>query len=723
MKCYLAEAEIIDFHFSIKKFYKKLKKKELIIKQIKHSSFFKDINKDNMDFFFKKIKSIIFKASIRSFNFKLGDFPYDIIKISKVFFSLTQLTLFLNINNLDETKYKQLILDDYSTINIYDTIFNVDSIKILIGLNIFPFLFHFIEQLKKNINPKNKKKEYKQQKSEEEDDQTSIEKRLSQSILHKKNESSKINNIHLTNPDRRFLRKNESVIKINKYNFRRKITAIQDFVKIQKDNPENKMMEKYRFQNIIFMKGNLKNLDLGIMNSTSAYKTDCIKIKLPICIIRIEKNKLILLLKKLEIENCIEDPKTEMEKKIIGKILEIPQIEIIFEVKWHTDFSNLTLIKFFQIITSPEQIFLKYFEKCLLLQKYHLNMLSNIPKSLDENKKIKSNPTMYLKLDLINYIINLPQLKTDYLMRNKLVIIKEEKKQKKIEIKKDNYNYLEFFESYMNYQLNSAKNIFNKCTHVSIKVFLSSLKLFFFQNEEFKDKVLPLDCTIKGFQAVIDEMKLSAHISKVDFTLKNFYRMQTQDKKLLKWDVTKYKGAINFIYASFYDEKYILEIKPDQLFEKRKEIFDKSLNNPNIFNAFFNIQNRNVFDFEYNDYIINSLFYPPVFGEDDFEFNNNKNEFFQSKDLEFHYNKIFFKIDFVKFEKDKTLIIDEILINEDVNKFLGLDFTKEIKVDQNFSIIGFKFIFSNLIKIVIVEMIEKISNFSKSFQKKKKKKK
>ena len=275
----------------------------------------------------------------------------------------------------------------------------------------------------------------------------------------------------------------------------------------------------------------------------------------------------------------------------------------------------------------------------------------------------------------------------------------------------------------MNYQLNSARNIFNKCTHISIKVFLSSLKLFFFQNEKFTDKVLPLDCTIKGFQAVIDEMKLSAHISKVDFTLKNFYRMQAQDKNLLKWDVTKYKGAINFIYASFYDEKYNLEIKPDQLYEKRKEIFGKSLNNPNIFNAFFNIQNREVLDFEYNDYIINSLFYPPVFGEDEFDYTNTRKEFFQSKDLEFHYNKIFFKIDFVKFEKDKTLIIDEILINEDVNKFLGLDFTKEIKVDQNFSIIGFKFIFSNLIKIIIVEMIEKISNFSKSLTQKKKKKK
>ena len=444
-KCYLAEAEITDFRFSIKKFFRKMKKKNLIIKNLGKSQFFKNIDVENMDYFFKKIKTVIFKASIRSFKFKLGDFPYDIIKISKVFFSLTQFNLFLNIKNLNETKYKKLILDDYSQINIFDMIFNLDSLCILIGLNIFPFLFHFIEQLKKNLSPGNKEKNKEEEKKGEEQEEMKGEekenkeekeerRKLSKSILNLNNRSSEINNINLTNPDRRRSRRNAGKdynLNIYKNEFKRKITAYQDLVNIQKDNPENKMMEKHRFRNILFLKGNLKNLDLGIMNSTSAYKTDCIKIKLPVCVIRIEKNKMILLLKNLEIENCIEDPKTEMEKKIIGKILEIPRIEIIFEVKWHHDFSSLNLAKFFQIINSPPIIFLKYFEKCLLLQKYHLNMLSNIPKSMDENKQIKTNPTMYLKLELINYIINLPQLKTDYLMRNKLVIIKEEKKKKK----------------------------------------------------------------------------------------------------------------------------------------------------------------------------------------------------------------------------------------------------------------------------------------------------
>ena len=71
---------------------------------------------------------------------------------------------------------------------------------------------------------------------------------------------------------------------------------------------------------------------------------------------------------------------------------------------------------------------LKELQKYIQLYKYFLRIKVNIP-----NIKKNSYPSIFLKLELINYILALPVLQADFLLRNNIIIIptKDEKNAEK----------------------------------------------------------------------------------------------------------------------------------------------------------------------------------------------------------------------------------------------------------------------------------------------------
>lgn len=123
--------------------------------------------------------------------------------------------------------------------------------------------------------------------------------------------------------------------------------------------------------------------------------------------------------------------------------------------------------------------------------------------------------------------------------------------------------------------------------------------------------------------------------------------------KLLRWANKSTKGNVEFFYASFYDGKNQLELKPVPLRCKRLNFFSSSITNPLVFNNFFNLalSSRQI---AYSDFIINSLFSEPIILDDSAKYEmivNNHCIEGAPKDLDFSLNDIFFKIDRIGYEK------------------------------------------------------------------------
>lgn len=131
----------------------------------------------------------------------------------------------------------------------------------------------------------------------------------------------------------------------------------------------------------------------------------------------------------------------------------------------------------------------------------------------------------------------------------------------------------------------------------------------------------------------------------------NFQKIK--GNKLFRWANSNTKGSVEFFYASFYDGKNQLELKPTPLRHKRIKCFGTSITNPEVFNRFFDLAltpNKVV----YSDFIINSLFDNPIVLNDSANYQMiSSNPYIESaqNDLDFSLNDIFFKIDCISYVK------------------------------------------------------------------------
>ena len=384
----------------------------------------------------------------------------------------------------------------------------------------------------------------------------------------------------------------------------------------------------------------------------------------------------------------------------------------MIDIKWDKEFNELNIENFTNRLRNTGV------DKLIELGNFHFNILMNIPINF-----VKENPTIYLQFEFINWILSLPQLKADELLKYKVYVVPLEENQEIIHTpflcdlteRKECYNYVEVFTHTMNYQLNQIKDVWSKCDYINVKVCVNSLRALV---STAPDETLDLKTKIVGLQAIIDNMYFSTKIYKKPLSLKKF--SQLKRKKLMRWATKENYGKIKFIYASFYDGYNLLDIKPPSLYNKRKLQFNESINNPINFSNFFNIKTKinnsnetlNNLHFKdrnritYSDYIINSLFHDYVILENPERQQITKNDNMipeqEINDLEFHPDRIFLKIDSINFEKHKKLQLTDYLAIK--NQFLP---HKEIEVSQFCYVKGFKIVLSNLLKDLLVSMISK----------------
>ena len=177
------------------------------------------------------------------------------------------------------------------------------------------------------------------------------------------------------------------------------------------------------------------------------------------------------------------------------------------------------------------------------------------------------------------------------------------------------------------------------------------------------------------------------------------------NQKLLKWHVGDTNGRLEFFTISFFDGKRFLELKPQSLRERRIDLFETSINNPKVFCALFNLESPRK-TYYGGDVVINSLFGDPVaMSAEQFYQHSSRNVSKTTADLELGLNDMFFKIDKIQYQKLKESIPGN--NNEEFGSTIKKLFPDSTIVVHNFcEIDSIKFVISNRLKIVLIDLVQ-----------------
>lgn len=151
--------------------------------------------------------------------------------------------------------------------------------------------------------------------------------------------------------------------------------------------------------------------------------------------------------------------------------------------------------------------------KLLLFQQFSVNFFINMPYT-----QAKQHPVFHVKTEIINWILKMPQMRSDYLLKHKILVVSPQEKlgdesheannayPKKL---KEYLNYIELCTASLNYQINlqDIKNIWQKLDHINFRMCVNSLWIVF-QKEKALEETTELN-KIKGLQALIDNIHLS----------------------------------------------------------------------------------------------------------------------------------------------------------------------------------------------------------------------
>lgn len=181
---------------------------------------------------------------------------------------------------------------------------------------------------------------------------------------------------------------------------------------------------------------------------------------------------------------------------------------MIFEIIWNEIFHRLTLARLYSRLQKNSDI-----AKLMVFREFMINIFMNI--GFTQNLQ---HPVFYLKSELINWFIKLPQMKSDYLLKHKILVVSPIEKMN-AESKaanegmakkhKEYLSYLELCTASLNHQINlqNIKNIWRQLKHINFRLNLNSLWIVF-----QKETVLDDDQEnpqIKGLQALIDNLSFS----------------------------------------------------------------------------------------------------------------------------------------------------------------------------------------------------------------------
>ena len=311
-----------------------------------------------------------------------------------------------------------------------------------------------------------------------------------------------------------------------------------------------------------------------------------------------------------------------------GHALNIPRIEILFRLKWSANGDPMN--HYVNLIDHDRNLLLHPADD-FKARNLEISVSINVPYGKDlkieETKKLQlandrnklsryiaknsGSPFIYAQTEFINWLLNLPSLRYDMLRLYKINVDKYSEDGEPTNEDMVYSDYLELIKHTLNSQLNQDSEpgkFVDLLSGVNLKLHIGGTRLVYSNLKNPMTVEVPNDANILddkqqekkilGLQGVIDTITFSCCFYQKQNalnaeTLRKLSKKKRNRKNILKkvWKVKEGLGKLHLMYMSTFNGLELLDLKPKEFEALRKNTYQVSLDNPQVFREFFNLGN------------------------------------------------------------------------------------------------------------------------------------
>jgi hypothetical protein len=389
---------------------------------------------------------------------------------------------------------------------------------------------------------------------------------------------------------------------------------------------------RYKFHGKIKVKSVLSHIDL--LTDTTPYSEECLRISVDSFWLNIEVGQIQIITENIMVSHMVESSGYRLSEARVAidkeetTLLKVPQIEAIIKFLWkgNEKDDHYHIVKALRRAFCSTDLDYEGEQNFFKTNELMLEILINLPSVNNEEAEIldfSGKPLQYLienshipifhyQTSLISKLINLPQLRREYLLLYGIKPYGDSKAKKRTShtgpLEDSGLNkkslavyssYLELMTFTLNQQLNRQKNVTKMVSQVVIKTYASAVRVLMTNvqqapNAAFKVGEEERNLQLIGVQSVLDsidyEIVLSNEGVKAGMKARGPGANPSSNPKNLKWKSIKGAGNINLMYGAFFDGKHLISLKPNEFRRERLNNWAKSMNNPETFNEFFGLK-------------------------------------------------------------------------------------------------------------------------------------
>lgn len=383
-------------------------------------------------------------------------------------------------------------------------------------------------------------------------------------------------------------------------------------------------LNRFKYQGKILL--NIRNFSLEVLTGTIPYHKDCLKFELKGLNISHFGSVIDVLIANLTVEritfnSTLSNP-SPSKAAVMQTLMKIPLIELRFILNWGASNNYLFFLASRDYQVSLADNFLS--KKLLVEVKCHFPRVPSKDvgeerqwKDIEELVSSSDVPIINYEANIFNDLINLPQLRHEYLrlhgIRPSSYKQKGSEADKAINSQKVAVcsNYMELITYSLNQALNrKEENLIKFISQVSLKLHTTSIRLIA-SNKDTSTKILKQlsdehkqlenDCIVVGFQSIIESVTYSStfvkkklEVFKEDHPVLEKTEQVNTSKgasgALMVWDVQDGRGEMNcFVAGYLYKHFKLIQFDKEALLAYKKAVWNISMDNKKQFLNFFGL--------------------------------------------------------------------------------------------------------------------------------------
>jgi hypothetical protein len=394
---------------------------------------------------------------------------------------------------------------------------------------------------------------------------------------------------------------------------------------------------RYKFHGKIKVKCIKSHIDL--LTDTTPYSEECLRISVDSGWLNIEVGQLQVITENIMVSHMVETNGYRLSEARVAidkeetTLLKVPQIEAVIKFLWkgNEKDDHYHIVKAIRRAFCSTDLDFEGEQNFFKTNELMLEILINLPsvnngeeevldfsgKSLQHLIENSGIPIFHYQASLISKLINLPQLRREYLLLYGIKPYGDSKSKRKtpqsgpLEDSGMNKKSLAVYSSYLelmtftlNQQLNRQRNVTKMVSQVVIKTYASAVRVLLTNAQKaptaaFKVGEEDRNLQLIGVQSVLDSIDYEIVLSNEGVKAGMKSKSPGAIPKNLKWKSIKGAGNINLMYGAFFDGKHLISLKPNEFKRERMNNWEKSMNNPETFNTFFGLKG-NFNDCNYN---------------------------------------------------------------------------------------------------------------------------